>query len=115
MVAIGVNKSADVLIVADEDELKKRADAGELARKDTTLGVGYRAPLAAAVPRPRPPVPARRPAGRPWTAQQEKIVRLYHEMGLRPAEIVERARKNTPRLGITSRLVTQILSARPTR
>ncbi len=39
-------------------------------------------------------------------------MRLYHDMGLRPAEIVERAARNTPRLGITAALVTRILSAR---
>jgi hypothetical protein len=38
-------------------------------------------------------------------------VRLYHDMGLSPAQIVERAGRNTPKLGITTALVVRILSA----
>ncbi|HEY3261474.1 MAG TPA: hypothetical protein VGJ95_14605 [Pseudonocardiaceae bacterium] len=118
--AIGVNKSSDVFIVADEDELGRRADAGEFARKDTGLDAHYRD--AGGQPGPRPPTAQRRrqpgrvaPVRRPWTSEQEKIVRLYHEMGLTPAQIVERAGRNTPRLGITAGLVTRILSAPPRR
>lgn len=130
--AIGVNKSSDVLIVADENELGKRADAGEFAKKDTGLGANYRdlggaperqpqqAPQPAPQPQPQPrrrplPRPAWTPVRRPWTGEQEKIVRLYHDMGLNPAQIVERASHNTPRLGITARLVTRILLAPPRR
>jgi hypothetical protein len=116
IVAIGVNKSSDVYLVADEDELKKRADSGEFARKDTTLGVGYRSPARVPASAPRAATAAGRAGGnvtRPWSSEQEKIVRLYHDMGLRPAQIVERAARNTPQLRITGRLVTQILSAPP--
>lgn len=116
--AIGVNKSSDVLIVADEDELRRRADAGELGKKDTGLGVGYRdaerpntPDTPNTPPRARRPVYRQSPTRRTWTSQQEKVVRLYHDMGLRPAQIVERARQNTPRLGITLKLVVQILSS----
>jgi hypothetical protein len=118
--AIGVNKSSDVLIVADDEELRRRADAGELAKKDTGLGVGYRDVELPSTPDPPPPS-ARRPAHRPpatrrpWTSQQENIVRLYHDMGLSPAQIVERARQNTPRLAINLKLVVQILSATRSR
>jgi hypothetical protein len=120
IVAVGVNKSSDVLMVADEDGLRTRATAGEFARKDTGLGLGYRAPTAAPpTGRPSPhPIPRQRSADvakRPWTAEQEKIVRLYHEMGLNPTQIVERARRNTPRLGITTGLVTKIMSTPPRR
>jgi hypothetical protein len=52
---------------------------------------------------------------RPWTAHQEKLVRLYHDMGLSPGGIAERARRTAPRLGITERLAVQILSAPPGR
>ena len=45
---------------------------------------------------------------------QEKLVRLDHEMGLGPRQIVERARTNAPRLGATQRLAVQILSSLPT-
>ncbi|MGH3946342.1 MAG: TraR/DksA C4-type zinc finger protein [Pseudonocardiaceae bacterium] len=119
--AIGVNKSADSFIVADADEIRRRGEAGEFAKKDTALGLGYRARPAAPsapagagglarVPEPRPARPRR-----PWTAEQEKIVRLYHGMGLNPRQIAERARENVPRLGITERLATQIMSAPPRR
>ena len=64
---------------------------------------------------PRPPAPARSPAGGRWTPQQEKLVRLYHDMGLSPRQIVERARQNAPRLGVTERLAVQILSSLPRR
>jgi hypothetical protein len=115
--AIGVNKSSDVLIVADDEDLRRRADAGELSRKDTGLGIDYRTHAAEERPSTRALRPAhRQPASRrPWTSQQEKIVRLYHEMGLTPAQIVERARQNTPRLAITRGLVVRILSAPATR
>ncbi|MGH4004205.1 MAG: TraR/DksA C4-type zinc finger protein [Pseudonocardiaceae bacterium] len=122
--AIGVNKSADSFIVADEDEIRRRGEAGEFAKKDTALGLGYRARPAAPsapsapagasslarVPKPRPAPPRR-----PWTAEQEKIVRLYHGMGLNPRQIAQRARENVPRLRITERLATQIMSALPRR
>lgn len=113
---VGVNKSADRLLIADDDEIRARAEAGEFAKKDTNLGVGYR-PIGPSTPvdrqrSPRAPAPPpTRPPSRPsWTPEQEKIVRLYHDMGLGPAQIVERARRNTPRLGITSALVVKILS-----
>lgn len=116
--AIGVNKSADSFIVADEAEIKRRGEAGEFAKKDTALGLDYRVrPTTAAAPTGRrAQVPEPRPTPRrPWTAEQEKIVRLYHGMGLNPRQIAERARENVPRLGITERLATQIMSALPRR
>ncbi len=118
--AIGVNKSADNFIVADPAEVRRRGEAGEFAKKDTALGLDYRvrpaAPAAPAGTRRRAWVTEPRPAPRrPWTAQQEKIVRLYHGMGLNPRQIADRARENVPRLGITERLATQIMSAPPRR
>jgi hypothetical protein len=38
-------------------------------------------------------------------------VRLYHDMGLTPREIVERCRAAAPRLGVDERLVVRILSS----
>jgi hypothetical protein len=110
----GVNKSADAVVVADPEEIRRRGEAGEFGRKDSTLGLDHpvRAP-APATPR-RTPGPPRVPAPRTaqgWTVQQEKIVRLYHEMGLSPRQIAERARDTVPRLRVTERLVIQILSA----
>lgn len=118
LTAVAVNKSADQYIVADEDEVRRRGEAGELGKKDTSLGANYRE-LGSAPPRPSggPRVPAQpAPAPRrPWTEQQEKIVRLYNGMGLSPPEIVERARSNAPKLGITEPLVNKIMSTPPRR
>jgi hypothetical protein len=118
--AIGVNKSGDTFVVGDEDEIRKRAEAGEFGKKDSGLGINYRSPHAGmpAVSKPcqssgavGQPIPVQRT----WTREQEKIVRLYHGMGLTPRQIVERARENTPRLGITENLVTRILCSPPPR
>ncbi|HEY0449840.1 hypothetical protein [Actinophytocola sp.] len=114
--AIGVNKGADTIVVGDPDEIRRRGEAGELAKKDTSLGLDYRAGHAM----PRTPHKAVRKPGqtarpRPWTAEQERAVRLYHEMGLNPRQVAERAASNTPRLRITERLATQIMSTLPRR
>src|SRR3954454_18918357 len=113
---IGVNKSADSVVVADADEVRRRGEAGEFGRKDTGLGLGYRG-IGTGRERVarRSPVPLAAPARHRWTAQQEKVVRLYHDMGLSPRQIAERAGRQTPRLGITERLAVQILSAAPRR
>ena len=39
---VGVNKSADNLVVADADEVRRRGEAGEFGKKDTALGLDYR-------------------------------------------------------------------------
>ena len=118
--AIGVNKSAEVFVVAEPEEIRRRGEAGEFAKKDSALGLDYRGPSAPTKPAgtdrtpsgaARVPSPRRQPSRRPWTAQQEKIVRLYHDMGLSPRQIAERASQNVPRLAITERLAIQILSS----
>lgn len=116
--AIGVNKSADTFIVGDQDELRKRGEAGEFGKKDSGLGIGYRSARDAAgvayqQPRRSGSASRRTSARRPWTREQEKIVRLYNGMGLTPRQIVERAGKNTPGLGITETLVTKIMCSPP--
>jgi hypothetical protein len=113
---VGVNKSADSILVADEDEVRRRGEAGEFGRKDTALGLDYRGSATGRIRRNRQsgspqPVVARSSNRAQWTPQQEKIVRLYHEMGLSPRGIAERARQNAPRLTITERLAVQILAA----
>jgi ribosomal protein L37AE/L43A len=112
---VGVNKSADRLVVADAEEVRRRGEAGEFGKKDTALGLDYRGTGAGrertARRAPEPPASPRRR----WTAQQETVVRLYHDMGLSPRQIAERAGRQTPRLGITERLAVQILSAAPLR
>lgn len=112
---IGVNKSADDIVVADADEVRRRGEDGEFWKKDTALGLDYRRGTKPGRRRTgsRPPARTRLPDRARWTAEQEKIVRLYHDMGLAPRQIAERARQNTPRLGITERLAVQILSAAP--
>jgi hypothetical protein len=112
--AIGVNKSADVFLVADDAEIVRRGESGEFGKKNTSLGIGYRGAVPAgpppAAPRPTPaPVP---PAAlrRRWSRQQEKVVRLYHDMGCNPMQILERAGTNNPRLGITAALIRDILA-----
>jgi hypothetical protein len=111
---VGVNKSADSILVGDTDEVRRRGEAGEFGRKDTALGLDYRggAPGRPPQPAPRRVTPARSPDRARWTPQQEKLVRLYHDMGLSPRRIAERAQQNAPRLGITERLAVQILSSR---
>jgi hypothetical protein len=114
---VGVNKSADSVVVADADEIRRRGEAGEFGKKDAALGLDYRRGTTGAR-RPvarRAATPAAAPRRDRWTAQQEKVVRLYHDMGLSPRQIAERASRQTPRLGITERLAVQILSTRPRR
>jgi hypothetical protein len=117
--AVGVNKSGEAFVVAEPEDVRRRAEAGELAAKNTVTPPTP----ARAVPRQRTAPeqrsaadhrPVRTPA-RPWSVQQEKLVRVYHEMGLSPREIVERCRSAAPRLGVDERLVVRILSSpRPT-
>jgi hypothetical protein len=116
--AIGLNKSADTFIVGDQEEIRRRAEAGEFAKKDSGLGINYRTPGPAVPAKRRQPgtAPDSKLSGRrPWTGEQEKVVRLYHSMGLSPRQIVERARANTPRLGITESLATKIICSLPTK
>jgi hypothetical protein len=117
--AIGVNKSADAFIIGDPEELRRRAEAGEFGKKDSGLGVNYRSPQPGgetpSAARTSGPATRKARPPRPWSRQQEKIVRLYNGMGLTPRQIVERARENTPQLGITESLVTKIICSPPRR
>jgi hypothetical protein len=109
---VGMNKSGDTVIVGDAAEIRARGEAGEFARKDTGLGLDYR-PLHVGLRSVQrtPPSPPRRRSPRAWTPEQERLVRVYHDMGLSPRQIAERASKNTPRLAITESLAVRILSA----
>lgn len=116
---IGVNKSADVFLVADDAEIARRGESGEFGKKNTNLGIGYRG-AGPEVPPPAAPrvvhPPVLHPPGLPaalrrrWSSQQEKVVRLYHDMGCNPMQILERAGANNPRLGITAALIRDILA-----
>ena len=119
---VGVHKSADTLVIGDDREIVRRGESGEFTARDPRLGLDYRetAPTQhrprpgvsrSTVPRPAVPTAHRTPTGRrSWSRTQEDMVRLYHDMGLRPDEIVERARRNNPRLGITRQLVLAVLA-----
>lgn len=110
--AVAVNKSGDAFRVAEPEEIAARAAAGEFGTKNTGLGVGHEdVPRLPAPRRPRPDRPAPRRRASSWTPAQERIVRLYADMGLSPRQIAERARQNTPRLGVTEALAVRILSA----
>lgn len=111
--AFGLNKSGETFMVADAEEIRRRGEAGEFRKKDSGVGLDYRPTGAPATPRPRVPQQRRGqlPPRRPWTAEQEKLARLYHDMGLSPRQIVARARENAPRLRLTEPLVVKILSS----
>lgn len=113
MVAIGMNKAAEELMILDE---ATRANLASGKYRDQRRGsFGPPAPATSGPERTassqgrRPPArtspgPVRKPAAKPWTQSQEKLALLYNEQGQRPDEI---ARK----LGISPRLVTQIILA----
>ncbi|WP_367139338.1 hypothetical protein [Saccharothrix sp. HUAS TT1] len=116
---VAVNKSSPVVLVGDAADIARRGARGEFAPKDSGLGLDYRSRTPAGQPAAPPPArrPVTRPAPvrRPWSEQQEKVVRLYAQMGLSPRGIAERAQANTPALRITARLAIQILCTPPPR
>lgn len=108
MVAIGMNKAADELLLLDE---QTSADMASGKYRDQRRGTfGPTAPAAQVGPaadraqrRARQAwVPAPVPARRAWTRSQERLALLYNEQGLRPSEIAHK-------LGLSSHLVTQII------
>jgi DNA-binding NarL/FixJ family response regulator len=112
MVAVGMNKAADELLILDEHT---RADlaSGKYRdqRRDTSAAAAMPRTAAAAAParrsvRPAPPraAPDPAPARRPWTSRQERLALLYNEQGLRPAEIAAK-------LGVSTYTATQIVLA----
>jgi hypothetical protein len=119
MVAVGMNKAADELMILDE---RTREDLASGKFRDQRRGsFGTSAPVPAARPAgasARPagtarPGPARRPgldrrspatATRPWTERQERLALLYNSQGLRPDEIAGK-------LGVSTYLATQIILA----
>jgi hypothetical protein len=135
MVAVGMNKAADELMILDEATQEALASGkyrdqrrgsfgtspsappeapaarGPAARGAGVRGAGVR-DAAVRAERPRraepPRRPGQRPVRRPWSRKQEKLALLYNEQGLRPAEIAEK-------LGVSSYLVTQIILAAKNR
>ncbi|HEY7361927.1 MAG TPA: hypothetical protein VH642_14005 [Streptosporangiaceae bacterium] len=119
MVAVGMNKAAEELMILDE---RTREDLAGGKYRDqrrgsfgtSAAGPGPRPapratgpagrPAAAAKPRPKRPSPAPAPAPRPWTPRQEKLALIYNEQGLRPAEIAQK-------LGVSRYMASQIILA----
>jgi hypothetical protein len=125
MVAVGMNKAADELMILDEQTRDDLASGKYRDQRRGSFGPPARAPEAkpqaavTATARPaapqRPAQPARPPGRsrsgapvapqrRPWTASQQRLALLYNEQGLRPDEIAAK-------LGISRYLVTQIILA----
>ena len=117
MVAVGMNKAADELMILDERTREDLAGGRYRDQRRGSFGTsvpGAQAAPSAVEPAGRPahraqPRPARRPAApaaarRPWTEKQEKLALIYNEQGLRPDEIADK-------LGVSTYTATQIVLA----
>ena len=117
MVAVGMNKAADELMILDERTREDLAGGRYRDQRRGSFGTsvsGDQAAPSAVEPAGRPahraePRPARRPAAaaatrRPWTEKQEKLALIYNEQGLRPDEIADK-------LGVSTYTATQIVLA----
>jgi hypothetical protein len=119
MVAVGMNKAADELLILDERTREDLASGKYHDQRRGSFGTSAAAPRPRAAPRavrpsgrsvrraqPQPPgcAPSYAAASRPWTQRQEKLALIYNEQGLRPAEIAQK-------LGVSAYTVTQIILA----
>lgn len=119
MVAVGMNKAAEELMILDEGTAEDLASgkyrdqrrgsfgtsaAGPAPRPAPPAGGPSVRPAKAARPAAKRPSPAPAPAPRPWTARQERLALIYNEQGLRPAEIAQK-------LGVSPYLASQIVLA----
>lgn len=117
MVAVGMNKAAEELMILDERTRQDLASGKYRDQRRGSFGTSAagpgRAPRAAgpaarpaagARPRPDKPSPEPAPARRPWTPRQERLALIYNEQGLRPAEIAEK-------LGVSPYVASQIILA----
>jgi hypothetical protein len=127
MMAIGMNKAAEELMILDERTQADLASGRYHDQRRGSFGTSASAPAPAPAPAPasapapgavvRDPAPAGRtrrrparraaapaPASRPWTDRQERLALLYNEQGLRPDEIAGK-------LGVSTYLATQIVLA----
>jgi hypothetical protein len=118
MIAIGMNKAADELLILDDRTRQDLAAGKYHDQRRGSFGPVPRQPGSSVTSAARrlPPrtrsqsfrpaaTDARRP---PWTPSQERLALLYNEQRLRPAEIAGK-------LGISSYLVTQIILAAKNR
>jgi hypothetical protein len=119
MVAIGMNKAAEEVMILDERTRAELASGRYHDQRRGSFGTSTSAPAPAPASRDSEP-PARRaqrrpaqrrpdrrtgaPARRPWTDRQERLALLYNEQGLRPDEIAAK-------LGVSAYLATQIVLA----
>ena len=117
MVAVGMNKAAEELMILDESTREDLASGkyrdqrrGSFGTSAAGPGPAPRAtapsgrPAAGARPRPEKPSPESAPGPRPWTPRQERLALIYNEQGLRPTEIAEK-------LGVTPYMASQIVLA----
>jgi hypothetical protein len=117
MVAVGMNKAAEELMILDEDTREDLASGKYRDQRRGSFGTSAAGPgpasraaapsgraAAGATPRPKRPAPEPAPAARPWTPRQERLALIYNEQGLRPAEIAEK-------LGVTPYMASQIVLA----
>ena len=111
MAAVAVNKAADQFVVLN-DTTEREASSGRYKKQPDTGGSAWRPSRATAVvgkPAARGGRQSSAPASkRPWTDAQEELAFTYRDMGLAPDAIAKK-------LGITGRMVTQILLSRPGR
>jgi DNA-directed RNA polymerase subunit N (RpoN/RPB10) len=106
MVAVGMNKAADELMILDD---RTRQSFGTSASAPPAARTAPRAAPAGSPAHParathpaRRSRPAPRPKRGPWTGKQERLALLYNEQGLRPDEIADK-------LGVSRYLATQII------
>jgi hypothetical protein len=109
MVAVGMNKAADELMILDERTREDLASGRFHDQRRGSFGRPVHAPPAVrASRRPASGAVAQRPATplgrRPWTGRQERLALLYNSQGLRPAEVAAK-------LGVSTYLATQIILA----
>lgn len=117
IVAVGMNKAADELVILDERARQDLASGKYHDQRRGSFGVppsGRRAvpgtvsragrETGRALPQPSRRSPASAAARRPWTRSQQKLALIYNEQGLRPEEIAQK-------LGVSTYLVTQIILA----
>jgi hypothetical protein len=105
MVAVGMNKAADELMILDERTRENLASGRYADQRRGFFGPLDPAPAAQTSPaaaKLAARAPVRQVTRKPWTGSQERLALLYNEQGLRPGEIAQK-------LGLSNYVVTQII------